>query len=263
MKESVYHFQKYGNEDSFFIFIVNFLHISLEIAYFCFVSRKINIAIDGYSACGKSTTARLVAKKLNYIFIDTGAMYRAVALYLIRYEIPFEIETPELIQALARIKLSFELNPEGVPEIMLDGENVSDSIRLMEISDIVSEVSALKAVRVEMVAQQQRIGRDKGVVMDGRDIGTVVFPHAELKIFMNASLDIRIRRRSLELKEKGIMLSNDEISQNLLHRDHLDSTRKESPLTQATDSILLDTTQLTIPQQVDFVVDLAMKIIPD
>lgn len=222
--------------------------------------RKINIAIDGYSACGKSTTARLAARQLGYVFIDTGAMYRAVSLHFLRNGIPFENETPELLDALAGIHLEFHLDQAGIPQMFLNGRDVEHEIRSQAVSQVVSEVSTLRSVRVAMVDQQRRMGEKKGVVMDGRDIGTVVFPDAELKIFMSASLAVRIRRRAAELAEKSIQMTDAEISENILHRDHIDSTRAESPLRKAADAIELDTTGLSIPQQVDFVVARAREI---
>jgi CMP/dCMP kinase len=221
--------------------------------------QKINIAIDGYSACGKSTTARLVARQLGFIFIDSGAMYRAISLHFIRNHVDFNQESPELLRVLGEAHLEFHLDQAGIPQMFLNGRDVEHEIRSSAVSNIVSEVSTLRAVRVALVAQQRRMGEKKGVVMDGRDIGTVVFPDAELKIFMTASLSIRIIRRAAELIERGIVMSDAEIEENILHRDHIDSTREESPLRKADDAIELDTTGLTIPQQVDFVVGLAQR----
>ena len=223
---------------------------------------KIVIAIDGYSGTGKSTTAKRVAEALDYIFVDTGAMYRAVTLYLLRNGINVEQETPELLEALDKIQLSFVYDPATKrSNIHLNGENVEGEIRSMEVSRWVSEVAAIPVVRRAMVKQQQAMGKEPGVVLDGRDIGTVVFPDADLKIFMTASLEKRIQRRKLQMKLKGVELSMDEIKENLQHRDHIDSTRSDSPLRRADDALVLDTTLMTIDQQVSFVLDFVDKIV--
>ncbi|NIJ54863.1 (d)CMP kinase [Dyadobacter arcticus] len=218
---------------------------------------KIIVAIDGYSSCGKSTTAKLVAKQLNYPYIDTGAMYRAVTLYFIQNHVsltnPKETET-----ALDNIHITFRRQSEaGRNDTYLNGTNVEDEIRKMYVSEKVSDVSALAEVRHALVAQQQRMGRTKGIVMDGRDIGTVVFPQAELKIFMNADPLIRAQRRQLELLEKGEVIGLEEISENLKMRDYIDTHRTESPLRQATDAIYLDNSLLTLDEQVEMVVRMA------
>ncbi len=224
--------------------------------------KNIIIAIDGYSACGKSSTAKRVAVQLNYIHIDSGAMYRAVALYFLRNQISLEPDSVSLKHALDNISIDFQLNAKmSRSDLYLNGENVEEEIRNNLVSSIVSEVSALKAVRTAMVRQQREMAIKKGVVMDGRDIGTVVFPHAELKIFMTASLEKRIKRRALELKIKGMELPEAEVRENIQHRDLLDTTRKESPLRMAKDAILLDNTDLTIEEQVEFVLDYAEKVI--
>lgn len=224
--------------------------------------KKIVIAIDGYSGTGKSTTAKRVAEALDYIFVDTGAMYRAVTLYLLRNGINVEQETPELLEALDKIQLSFVYDPATKrSNIHLNGENVEGEIRSMEVSRWVSEVAAIPVVRRAMVKQQQAMGKEPGVVLDGRDIGTVVFPDADLKIFMTASLEKRIQRRKLQMKLKGVELSMDEIKENLQHRDHIDSTRSDSPLRRADDALVLDTTLMTIDQQVSFVLDFVDKIV--
>ena len=224
--------------------------------------KRIIIAIDGFSACGKSTTAKRVAEQLNYIYVDTGAMYRAVSLYLLRNEIPFDGENPQLHDALEKIRLRFELNPESKkPEIILNDENVERYIRTMEVSSIVSEVSALSSVRRMLVAQQQQMGEERGIVMDGRDIGTVVFPEAELKIFMTADMEKRVKRRMLELELKGTPLTAAEVRENLQHRDRIDSSREDSPLTKADDALILDTSDRSIRDQVNFVLEYADKII--
>jgi cytidylate kinase len=223
--------------------------------------RKIVIAIDGYSACGKSTTAKLVARHLGYIFIDTGAMYRAVTLHFIRRGVNVNEDSDQLRQALAEVHLEFRINPDlHKPEIYLNGENVEQAIRSMEVSAVVSEVSTHRVVREALVAQQQRMGAERGIVMDGRDIGTVVFPDAELKMFMTASLEQRIVRRRLEHEAKGEHPTDEEIRRNILHRDNIDTTRKESPLRQAEDAIVLDTSHMTIPEQVDVVLEYARKL---
>lgn len=221
--------------------------------------KKIIVAIDGYSACGKSTTAKAVAKKLGYAYIDTGAMYRAVTLYFLQNFVTLTNHA-EVERALGEIHISFIRSEKtNENETYLNGLNVEDEIRKMYISDQVSEVSALPEVRHAMVAQQQRMGRKKGLVMDGRDIGTRVFPEAELKIFMTSDMDVRAHRRQQELLAKGQLISLEEVKENLSHRDHIDTTRKESPLTQATDAILLDNTHLSVEEQVAFVKQLAAE----
>jgi len=219
------------------------------------------IAIDGFSACGKSTTARAVASKLGYTYIDTGAMYRAVTLFFLQHYVsltnPHDIE-----DALKKITVSFRKNPEsGKDDVFLNGLNVEREVRSMFVSEMVSQVSALHEVRVAMVAQQQKMGKKKGVVMDGRDIGTFVFPAAELKIFMMADMSLRAYRRQLELLESNQMVPLSEIEENIRKRDMMDTSRKENPLIQASDALVLDTTFLTIEEQVDYVVRLATSII--
>ena len=221
--------------------------------------KKIIIAIDGYSGCGKSTTAKIVAARLGYIYIDTGAMYRAVTLYCLNNQVALDNEK-QVSQALKNIHIDFVRNPEnGKNETHLNDVNIEHEIRKMYVSDQVSEVSAVSAVRKEMVKQQQRMGKRRGVVMDGRDIGTVVFPEAELKIFMTADLKVRAYRRKLELLEKGDDVDVTEIMENLRKRDQIDTTRQESPLRQAADAYFLDTTHLTTDEQSDFVVTLALS----
>lgn len=218
---------------------------------------KIIVAIDGFSSCGKSTTARQVASQLHYAYIDTGAMYRAVTLYFIENHI-MATNPKEVEKALGNIQITFRRQPEtGSNDVYLNGMNVEHEIRKLYISDKVSEVSAIPAVRHAMVAQQQRMGKGKGLVMDGRDIGTVVFPEAELKIFMTADPLIRAERRQEELLAKGEMVDFEDVKNNLIKRDHLDSTRAESPLRQAEDAVLLDNSFMTIDEQVDLVVTLA------
>jgi cytidylate kinase len=219
--------------------------------------KKIIIAIDGYSACGKSTTAREVAKELNYRYIDSGAMYRAVTKYFLDHHI--SITNPkEVEKALDNIRVTFVINSKGISETFLNGINVESAIRKMKISDNVSQVSALKEVRQAMVQQQRKLGKEKGIVMDGRDIGTVVFPEAELKVFLTADMLVRAFRRQKELLERNDLVDIDEIIENLTQRDQIDSTRKESPLVRADDAILIDTTHITVDEQVDEVIRMAL-----
>jgi len=211
--------------------------------------KKINIAIDGWSSCGKSTMARQLAKELNYIFIDSGAMYRAIALYFIQHRLDLH-DHNAVEKALDNIKLSFQKNIHtGNNEILMNGENVEQRIREMEVASKVSDVAAIKEVREFAVAQQQLIGKDKGVVMDGRDIGTTVFPEAELKIFMTANVDVRVERRFKELSIKNPLISIEEVKANLQNRDHMDSTREVSPLKKANDALVLDNSELTQEEQ--------------
>lgn len=211
--------------------------------------KKINIAIDGWSSCGKSTMARQLAKELNYIFIDSGAMYRAIALYFIQHRLDLH-DYNVVEKALENIKLSFQKNIHtGNNEIWMNGENVEQRIREMEVASKVSDVAAIKEVREFAVAQQQLIGKDKGVVMDGRDIGTTVFPEAELKIFMTANVDVRVERRFKELSIKNPLISIEEVKANLQTRDHMDSTREVSPLKKANDALVLDNSELTQEEQ--------------
>lgn len=199
---------------------------------------------------------------LGYIFIDTGAMYRAVALFLLENSISYDAVTPALMDALEGLHVEFRMDREtGLAETFLNGRNVEEEIRSPEISGIVSEVAALSPVRRALVAQQQLMGKRKGIVMDGRDIGTVVFPEAELKIFMTASLECRIQRRIDQLAEKGVIATADEVAENLQHRDHIDTTREDSPLRQAADAILLDNTELSFTDQVQFILGKARDII--
>ena len=219
--------------------------------------KKIIIAIDGYSACGKSTTAKEVAKIFGYRYIDSGAMYRAVTLYFLEHHIALT-NPKEIVKALDEIKISFVINSKGISETFLNGISVEKKIRKMRISENVSQVSVLKEVRNAMVAQQRKMGKEKAVVMDGRDIGTVVFPSAELKLFLSADILTRAFRRQKELLEREDMVDMDAIIANLNQRDQIDSTRKESPLVKAQDAIILDTTHVTIDEQVEEVIRLAM-----
>ncbi|WP_278599035.1 (d)CMP kinase [Bacteroides nordii] len=214
--------------------------------------KKITIAIDGFSSCGKSTMAKDLAREIGYIYIDSGAMYRAVTLYSIENGI-FKgdtINTEELKKRMNDIHISFRIDPEtGRPNTYLNGVNVENKIRTMEVSSKVSPISTLDFVRSAMVQQQQAMGNEKGIVMDGRDIGTTVFPNAELKIFVTATPEIRAQRRYDELKAKGQEASFDEILENVKQRDYIDQHREVSPLRKADDALLLDNTELTIQQQ--------------
>ncbi len=224
-------------------------------------TNPITIAIDGHSGCGKSTTAKGVARKLGFLYIDSGAMYRAVTLYFLRHNIPFENENPLLLKALSEIHLDFEVCPEtGLPEVTLNGEKVESEIRKPEIANHVSPVAALPIVRKAMVKQQQQIGAEGGIVMDGRDIGTIVFPHAELKVFMTANVEVRAARRQKELAEKGISQSLDEVIANLSGRDKIDSSRSEGPLRRADDAQEIDTGLHSIEEQVEIVYDWAKEM---
>ena len=207
--------------------------------------KKIIVAIDGFSSTGKSTLAKQLAKRLGYTYIDSGAMYRAITLYFLRYEIALTDKT-QIKNAIEKITLHFENN-----EICLNDENVEKEIRSMEISNLVSEVSALEDVRIFAVAQQQKIGKKKGLVMDGRDIGTTVFPNAELKIYLHANEKTRTQRRFDEMKVKNSLITLDEVRDNLKHRDLIDSTREISPLKKADDAIVLDNSELTMEEQLE------------
>ncbi|MBB6327236.1 cytidylate kinase [Algoriphagus iocasae] len=222
---------------------------------------KIVIAIDGYSGCGKSSTAKAVAKELGYTYIDTGAMYRAATLHFLNNFVtlsnPHEVE-----KALKSLDISFHFNPETEKqETFLNGLNVENEIRKMKISSKVSEVAAIKEVRKELVAQQKGFGKKKGVVMDGRDVGSVVFPDAELKVFMTANLHTRAERRQQELLEKGEMVDLEEIKNNLGERDRIDSSREVGPLIKVSDAIEIDTSYIDFEDQVAQIVDQAKKII--
>jgi len=224
--------------------------------------KKIIIAIDGYSACGKSTTAREVARELNYRYIDSGAMYRAVTKYFLDHHISLT-NPKEIDRALDNIRIAFIVNSKGVSETFLNGINVESAIRKMKVSEYVSQVSAVRVVRLAMVEQQRKLGKEKGIVMDGRDIGTVVFPEAELKVFLTADILVRAFRRQRELLERNDLVDIDEIVENLLRRDQIDSTRKESPLVKAENATTIDTTHFTIDEQVDEVIRMALtKMMP-
>lgn len=215
--------------------------------------RKITIAIDGHSSCGKSTMAKDLAKAIGYIYVDTGAMYRAVTYYALTQNLWNEdgvLDTAQLETKLPEIEIGFKLNEEtGKPDTYLNGICVESEIRGMEVSDKVSEVAAIPFVREALVAQQQRMGESKGIVMDGRDIGTVVFPDAELKVFVTATAEVRAQRRYNELLSKGSPADYDDILRNVKERDYADSHREVGPLRQAEDAILLDNSNMTIPEQ--------------
>lgn len=214
------------------------------------MSKNIVVAIDGYSSCGKSTLAKALAKKLHFVYVDSGAMYRAVTLYFLRNLVDITSEKA-VAEALENIHLDFHAR-DYETHITLNGEEVSNEIRDMKISEMVSPVSALKKVRTEMVNQQQRMGKTANIVMDGRDIGTTVFPEASLKIFMTADPKVRAERRYKEMIAKGDRISLEEVFENLAHRDFLDTTRTESPLKRAEDAIILDNTELTPEEQLSF-----------
>jgi cytidylate kinase len=220
--------------------------------------KKIVIAIDGYSACGKSTTAKEVAKALGYRYIDSGAMYRAVTHYFLEHYV--SLTNPrEVSKALDQIKVSFHVNDEKETETFLNSINVEKEIRKMKVSDNVSQVSALKPVREAMVSLQRKLGKDKGVVMDGRDIGTVVFPDAELKLFMTADILVRAFRRQKELLEKDRLVDLEEVIENIQMRDAIDTSRTESPLRKASDAVEIDTTHIAIDEQVEEVIRYAIS----
>ncbi len=215
--------------------------------------KKITIAIDGHSSCGKSTMAKDLAREVGYVYVDTGAMYRSVTLYALRHHLfkgEKDIDIEGLRQQMPNIHISFQFNAEtGRPDTYLNGELVEKDIRTMEVSSRVSPIATLDFVRQAMVAQQQEMGRGGGVVMDGRDIGTVVFPHAELKIFVTASAEVRAQRRYDELKQKGMEADYADILKNVQERDYIDSHRAVSPLRKAEDALLLDNSNMTIAEQ--------------
>ncbi|MBN2813262.1 MAG: (d)CMP kinase [Bacteroidales bacterium] len=218
-------------------------------------STPVIIAVDGYSSCGKSTFAKRIANKLNYVYIDTGAMYRAVALYALQHGLADtrQIQNETLVKALDDITIRFRFNPTtGTQETWLNGTNVEEAIRGLEVSAIVSKISQISEVRRKMVGLQRSIGEKDNVVMDGRDIGTVVFPQARLKIFMTADVAIRAQRRYKELKTKGIEASFDDICNNIRMRDHEDETRSESPLQKASDAHVLDNSHMSVEQQMEW-----------
>lgn len=230
------------------------------------MEKKITIAIDGYSSTGKSTVARRLAKELGYIYVDTGAMYRAVTLYMMRKVFVSEsnFNKEAILRHLPFVDLEFKMNEStGKADMYMEEENVEQEIRYMEVSKHVSRVSAIPEVRKKLVEQQQEMGKEKGVVMDGRDIGTVVFPNAELKLFMTASTQKRAQRRYDELKARGEDVDFDEVEENVKERDYLDSTRKDSPLRKADDAIEFDNSNLGLEEQFEKVLEIARKKIKE
>lgn len=221
-------------------------------------SKKLVIAIDGYSSCGKSTLAKELANSLNYIFIDSGAMYRAVTLFCLRkgWVKGDFLDKDSILKSLDQIQLDFALDENGHKVILLNGENCEEEIRKSYVASVVSKIAEIKEVREKLVEEQQRMGEKGGIVMDGRDIGTVVFPNAEIKIFVTASIEVRTQRRLLELQQKGIQTTKQEVQDNLIERDFIDSNRKESPLRQAEDAIVLDNSTLTRQEQLDWALKL-------
>jgi CMP/dCMP kinase len=226
--------------------------------------KKITIAIDGFSSTGKSTLAKQLAKHLGYVFVDTGAMYRAVTLFALQNKFISNnfFDKLELINSIPSIKLSFQFNPElGFAEMYLNDKNVETAIRTLEVSGYVSKIAEVSEVRVKLVEQQQQMGKNKAIVMDGRDIGTVVFPDAELKIFMNASLEVKAQRRFDELTSKGDKVTFAEILENVKERDYIDTHRDDSPLVKANDAIEIDNSNLTREEQFEKVLSLVNNIL--
>jgi cytidylate kinase len=226
------------------------------------MAKKLIIAIDGYSSCGKSTFAKAIAKELSYIYIDSGAMYRAVTLYFMRkgYTGKGGLKMKNILEDIKNIHICFVYNPDILEyETFLNSENVEREIRGVEVSSYVSRISQIPEVRSRMVEQQRQIGVFKGIVMDGRDIGTVVFPDADLKIFMTASVDIRSKRRYDELRNKGVEVDFEEIRRNIIARDIADENRDISPLRRAEDAILLDNSRMTVAQQMEWVMKIIME----
>jgi CMP/dCMP kinase len=221
--------------------------------------RNITIAIDGYSSCGKSTLAKALAKALGYIYVDSGAMYRGVALFALRkgWVNSYAANVEQIISAIEDIDLRFEMNADGQPELFLNGERVEREIRTLDVSNVVSRVAPIKEVREHLVSLQRRMGEQGGVVMDGRDIGSIVFPQAELKLFVTAAPEIRAQRRFKELSDKGENITLAEVADNLNERDRLDTTRKESPLVQVNDAVVLDNSNMTRKEQLQWAIQQA------
>jgi len=225
---------------------------------------KLIIAIDGHSSCGKSTLAKAIAKELNYVFIDSGAMYRAVTYYALKNKliVSNEILVEKLINSLSKVEIEFKLNRiTKSPEIFLRGQNIEDEIRKPEIANFVSQIAEIKEVRQKLVIEQQKMGLNGGIVMDGRDIGSVVFPNADLKFFVTADTETRTNRRFEELLSKGINISKDEVRENLIKRDKIDSSRIESPLIKVDDAITIDNSQLTREEQLSIALNYVNAII--
>ena len=225
------------------------------------MNKEITVAIDGWSSCGKSTLAKALAKELDYVYVDSGAMYRGIGLYALRNNLvsPNHVDVNGIVSALSSIELSFSTNGGGTADLYLNGKNVEREIRTIEVSNVVSAVAKIKEVRAFLVAQQRKLGESGGVVMDGRDIGSVVFPNAELKLFVTADPEIRAQRRYDELKAKGDNVTMEEIKANLKLRDEMDSSREESPLIQTEDAIVIDNSHLTPTEQLQKSIDLVNK----
>ncbi|RZJ51670.1 MAG: (d)CMP kinase [Flavobacterium sp.] len=226
--------------------------------------KKITIAIDGFSSTGKSTLAKQLAKQLEYVYVDTGAMYRAVALFAMQNQLigPDFLNKNGLVDSLPKIQLEFKFNADlGFAEMYLNGENVEKQIRTIEVSNYVSKVAEISEVRSKLVEQQQEMGKNKAIVMDGRDIGTVVFPNAELKIFMTASAETRAQRRFDELQQKGDDVSYEDVLKNVVERDHIDTHREDSPLVIADDAIEIDNSYLSREEQFDAVLELVNDVV--
>ena len=224
--------------------------------------RQITIAIDGYSSCGKSTVAKSIAKQLGYLFIDSGAMYRALTLYCLKNNIirKGKFEEKEVVKAMDSIHIEFKVNPQTrLSETWLNGKNVEQEIREMEVANFVSPISAIKEVRERIVLLQRKFDNGRGIVMDGRDIGTHVFPNAQLKLFMTADEDVRALRRWKELQAKGVNVSMEAVKKNIMERDHEDTHRQHNPLRTAKDGIILDNTNMTMEEQLAFAMDLVKK----
>lgn len=227
------------------------------------IDKKIIIAIDGYSSSGKSSMARALASRIGYRYIDSGAMYRAVTLWAMRHGLVVAgvVDADNLVASLGEIAVDFMPMPDGRQHTLLNLEDVEEEIRRLEVSNNVSQVSVIPAVRHRLVALQQSMGKSKGIVMDGRDIGTTVFPDAEMKVFVTASPETRAQRRYEELKAKGVELTYDEVLENVVTRDHIDETREESPLRKADDAVVLDNSYMTVEEQDKWLLDLYEKII--
>lgn len=225
-------------------------------------NKKIIIAIDGYSSSGKSSMARALAAEIGYRYIDSGAMYRAVTLWALRHNLIKDevIDEKKLIEALPEIKIDFRPMPDGTQHTLLNGEDVESEIRQLPVSNSVSGISAIAAVRKALVSIQQSLGKERGIVMDGRDIGTTVFPDAEMKIFVNASAQTRAQRRFNEMLEKGIPVNFEEVLANVVKRDHIDETRVESPLRKAEDAIVLDNSKMSIETQNKYLLEIFHSI---
>lgn len=227
------------------------------------MSKKITIAIDGWSSCGKSTLAKAMAKALNYIYVDSGAMYRGVALYALRNNLvrEGEIDEQKVVESLSDITISFEYSGAGKAELLLNGENVEEEIRTLRVSNVVSSVAKIKEIRTHLVAQQQLMGKKGGVVMDGRDVGSVVFPNAELKLFVTADPEIRAQRRYKELIAKGDTVTIEEVRENLSMRDEMDANREIGPLIQTEDAIVIDNSNLTPEEQLEKSLELVRNLL--